>query len=132
MKKVLIVLLICALIAGGIGIYLWNKPHKKVENSTGVPVTAVALCKAYGSNEKQANTMYLNKPLDVTGEISDITTNQDGGTVIMLKSDDPILAVQCTMRDKGVKAQKGSTVTVKGFCSGNDIASVLLTDCILK
>lgn len=132
MKKVLIIILICIVAGAAVGIYMWNKPHKKVENATGISVTAVALCNAYSTDEAKANTQYLNKALIVSGEVADVTKNQDGGTVVLLKSADPMLVVQCTMRDKSAQATKGANITIAGFCSGNDITSVLLTDCIIK
>ncbi|MGN6569776.1 MAG: OB-fold protein [Flavipsychrobacter sp.] len=132
MKKVLIIILICIVAGAAVGIYMWNKPHKKVENATGISVTATALCNAYGTDEAKANTQYLNKALIVSGEVADVTKNQDGGTVVLLKSADPMLVVQCTMRDKNAQATKRSNITIAGFCSGNDITSVLLTDCIIK
>jgi len=132
MKKVLIIILLCIVAGLAVGFYMWNKPHKKIENATGIPVTAMALCNAYSADEAKANTLYLNKALEVSGEVSDVSKNQDGGMVVLLRSNDPMLVVQCTMRDKNVQVQKGKTVTIAGFCSGNDITSVLLTDCILK
>lgn len=131
-KKLLIVIFICALVGAAIGIYLWNKPHKKVESEKGITVTAVALCKAFSNNKDTASTMYLNKALEVTGEVADINLNQDGGKMIILKSDDPILAVQCTLRDKDINVEKGTTIKVKGYYSDfSDITGVLLTDCVL-
>ena len=132
MKKVLIIILLIVVAGAAVGLYMWNKPHKKVEDATGIPVTAVALCNAYSTDEAKANAQYLNKALTVTGEVSDVSKNQDGGVVVLLKSNDPVLVVQCTMRDKNAQVEKGKNITVAGFCSGNDITSVLLTDCIIK
>lgn len=120
------------LIGAGIGVYLWNKPPAKVEDSKGIPISATELCKQFSANETQANQKYLNKAVEVTGTVGEISKNQDGATVAVLQGDDPAMGVQCTMRDKNVVLSSGKTVTLKGFCSGNTMFDVLLTDCIVK
>jgi precorrin-6B methylase 1 len=131
-KKILIVVLILGLIGAAIGLYLWNKPHKMVENARGVAISAVQLAKDYTANEQTANAKYLNKALEVSGTVSEIDKNQDGGLMVILDSGDPMTGVQCTMREKGVNVAKGQQLTVKGFCSGSGITGVSLTDCIIK
>jgi len=132
LKRIAIVLFIILLIGIAFVIYLWNLPHKKVENIAGINITAVTLAKEFTSNEQQANARYLNKAIEVSGVISEIDKNQDGGIMIILQSDDPTTGVQCAMRDKGVTVSKGQTVDIKGFCSGNGITGVSLTDCVIK
>ena len=132
LKRLLIIVFIGAIVGAIIGIYMWNKPHKKVENESGIQVSATALCKAFSDDKAKASTLYLNKALEVTGEVSGIDVNQDGGKMVLLKTDDPILAVQCTFRDKDIAVTKGKTVKIKGYYSDfSDITGVLLTDCVL-
>jgi uncharacterized protein YpmB len=132
LKRIIIVLSVILLLGIAAVIYLWNLPHKKVENMKGVNVTAVALAKDYAANEQQANAKYLNKAIEVTGVVSETDKNQDGGLMIILQADDPTTGVQCSMRDKGVSVTKGQNITIKGFCSGNGITGVSLTDCVVE
>lgn len=121
------------IVAGNLfAIYIWNKEPEKVENVAGISITADQLTKEYTTDEKAADTKYLNKAIEVSGTVVEVTNNQDGGTMIVLKSIDPTTAVQCAMRDKGVKAAPEQAITVKGFCSGNGLTGVTLTDCVLK
>lgn len=134
-KKLWIVVIVLALLGGGgygAWWYVWNKPHAKVEDAKGITVTAQALAKEYTADEKTADTKYLNKAIEVSGTVSETEKNQDGGLMVVLQTDDPTAGVQCTMRDKNATANKGQTVTIKGFCSGNGITGVSLTDCIIK
>ncbi len=131
MKKILIIALTFVIIGVCTGIYLWNKPHATVENAKGIAVDAVMLSREYNSDEKAADLKYLNKAIEVSGIISDIEKNQDGGLMVILKTDDPAAGVQCSMREKGQKISKGH-ITIKGFCSGNGITGVSLTDCVIK
>ena len=104
----------------------------KVEDTKGIAITAIALSKEYSANEKAADAKYLNKAIEVSGMVSEVEKNQDGGLMVILQTDDPMAGVQCTMRDPGAAAAKGSQVTIKGFCSGNGITGVSLTDCVIK
>jgi len=130
--KLLFGILLLALIGVGTGLYLWNKPHAKVENAKSVVMTAEALSKEYNTNEKKADSLYLNKAIEVSGTVSEIEKNQDGGIMVVLATDDPMAGVQCTMREKNVAVTKGAKVVIKGFCSGNGITGVSLTDCVMK
>lgn len=132
LKKILIVAVILGAIGGGVGWYMWHKPHPKVEDATGIAITATNLAKEYAADEKATDAKYLNKAIEVTGTVSETETNQDGGLMVILDSGDPTSGVQCTMRDKTAKAAKGQNLTIKGFCSGNSITGVLLTDCVIK
>lgn len=131
-RNILIALLLLILIGVGTGIYMWNKPHNKVENAKGIAITADALSKEYTSDEKAADTKYLNKAIEVSGTVSEIEKNQDGGTMAILQTSDPAAGIQCTMREKNVTLTKGQNVTIKGFCSGNGLTGVSLTDCVIK
>ena len=132
MKKVLVAVLVLAVIGVGTAIYMWNKPHEKVEDKKGIVVAAEVLVNDFSENEQEANSRYLDKAIEVTGVVSETETNQDGGVMIILDTGDPFAAVQCTMREKTVSVSNGQPVTVKGFCSGFGITGVSLTDCILK
>lgn len=132
MKRVLGVLAVIILVAIVAGVIMWNKPHRKVEDVKGIAVTAQQLSKEYSADEKAANAKYLNKAIVVTGTISEIDTNENGGLMVVLQTGDPIAGVQCTMRDKADKPVVNEQVTIKGFCSGNSITGVTLTDCVLE
>lgn len=95
-------------------------------------ITADVLAGAFLANEQHGNGKYLNKVLDVTGTIAEVTKNQDGKTVITLGiSSDPLSGIQCTMRDDHIQAEAGKKITIKGFCNGYTLV-VLLSDCIIK
>ena len=131
-KKILVTILILILIGVATGVYLWNKPHKKVENAKGISILATELSKEYTANEKAADSKFLNKAIEVSGTISEVDKNQDGGLMIVLRTDDSTAGIQCALRDKGIFVNKNQKIVLKGFCSGNGITGVLLTDCIIK
>lgn len=119
-------------IAGvAVGYYLWNKPHKKVENVTGINIDAVELYRQYEADESRADKNYLNAAIEVAGKVESIEKNQDGGAMIILNAGGPSQSIQCAMRDNNFKCGINDKITVKGFCSGNGITGVSLTDCVL-
>jgi putative nucleic acid binding protein len=131
-KKLLTAVVLLILVGIGTAIYMWNKPHPKVEDTKGIGMTAEALSKEYTADEKAADTKYLNKAIEVSGTVGEIDHNQDGGTMVVLQTGDPAGGVQCAMRDKQVAVTKDQKITIKGFCSGNGITGVSLTDCVIK
>ncbi|MBS1771553.1 MAG: hypothetical protein JST82_01745 [Bacteroidetes bacterium] len=132
LKKIIYAIVILGLIGGAIGYYEWHKPHEKVEDASAVVVSAVDLCSAYAKDEKAADSIYRNKALEISGEVSEVKMNQDGNSAVTLKSNDELVSVQCTMRDKGVKVEAGKTVVIKGFFADRDMFGPILTDCVLK
>ena len=97
-----------------------------------VNITGEILSKEYSENEKVADAMYLNKAIEVSGTVSQIDKNLDGGTMIILQSADSLTGIQCSMREKGISVNKGLTVVIRGICSGSGITGISLTDCVLK
>jgi hypothetical protein len=135
MKRFLIPALIVLIIALIAGYFIWNKPHRKAEDEAGIAITAEALYNAYKTDEKAANALYLNKVIEVSGELASQEKNQDGQPVAILRGEagDDLLAggIMCTMREKDVRIPAGGPMRIKGICTGfaNDVH---LTDCILN
>lgn len=134
-KKILKWLLLSILVigtTGGIVAYkMWNKPHRNVEATTAIAVTATKLTTEYETNEPEANIDYLDKVLEVTGEINEISKNQKGEAVITLKGTD-MGGVICTLESAMPAVTKtGATVVVRGICTGY-LTDVVLVRCIIE
>ncbi|PQJ13074.1 hypothetical protein CJD36_004840 [Flavipsychrobacter stenotrophus] len=130
--RVLIAIVVVGAIGAGVGYKMWTKPHPKAEDQKGIAITTVALAKEYGADEKAADAKYLNKVIEVSGTVGETEKNQDGGLMVILQTEDPTAGVQCTMREKTATVNKGQNLTIKGFCSGNGITGVSLTDCVIN
>ena len=128
-KNTLLVLFAIVITGGVVAWTYVNRPIAKVEQARALAITAESLNNAYSDNEETANKKYINKALEVSGLVAEVSKNQDGKTVLLLQSDDPMSGVQCTMRDD-VNIDTGKKITVKGFCTGYTMV-VLLSDCIL-
>jgi hypothetical protein len=114
----------------GFKYYLKNKPHRDVTKEQGIIVTADTLFNHFTTNEAAANQKYLNKAIEVTGEVAEVKKNQDSNTVVVLKTSDPIFGVNCTFKEDPGAIQPGNTITFKGICTGF-ISDVVINEGVL-
>jgi tRNA_anti-like len=117
-RKILTVITILLLAAISYGLYVWNKPQRDVQDEKAVTIAATAIFDSFIVNETKANELYLNKAIQVTGEVSEVKKNQDGNAVVYLKSTDPVFGVNCTFKEDPGPLEKGTTITFKGICTG--------------
>jgi hypothetical protein len=144
MKKIiLLVVLILILIAGGIGIYIWNKPKttaKDVEPT--FIITADSLASAFMKNDSIASKKYVNDKvaLEISGVIDSIFINEGNEHVIILKTNQEA-PVACyfipNQADNGNPSSftKNTEVYVKGFCGGLNgdlFPEVQMTKCYIR
>jgi hypothetical protein len=125
-KYFILFLVVVGVVGAAVGYFMWNKPHRDVENEKGIEVTAAQLVKDYQLNEAQANSKYLDKAIQVTGTVTEVKATQDGNATVMLASEDAFTGVFCTLKEKSENVAIGTTVTIKGICSG------MLTDVRLR
>ena len=114
----------------GVAWYIFFKPHRSLSDSRVTRVEADSLFMAFQQDEQKANAAYLDKALEVSGIVAGIETNQQGQTVLLLDSGDPMGGVACTLSDTVAGLAKGQTVVVRGFCSGY-LTYVVLRDGVI-
>ncbi len=117
--KILLILIGLGILAGGIMVYrIYNKPHPDVTKEKGVELSAQNLYDAFRTNEADANTKYLGKAIELTGEVAAVSKNQDGNTVVDFKTNDPLFVINCIFIKAPGLLKPGETHTFKGFCTG--------------
>ena len=126
MKKIIIALFLMALIAAGIGAYLWNKTHRTADDEKPfATVTSSQLFTEFASDEAATWAKYKDKVIQISGEVETTSTDASGNTQIVLKTDTEMSTVSVTLM-AGATApgvQSGTMIEVKGICNGflNDI-----------
>ena len=126
MKKIIIALFLMALIAAGIGAYLWNKPHRTADDEKPfASVTSSQLFTEFATDEAATWAKYKDKVIQISGEVETTSTDASGNTQIVLKTDTEMSTVSVTLM-AGATApavQSGTMIEVKGICNGflNDI-----------
>jgi hypothetical protein len=117
--KVLLIMIVIGLLgASAIVYYVYNKPHRDVSKEKGVQLSAQNLYDAFRTNEAEANKLYLDKAIELTGEVANVSTNQDGKVVVDFKTNDPLVVINCTFKENPGSLTPGQTITFKGICTG--------------
>ncbi|HWB24310.1 MAG TPA: hypothetical protein VG738_02470 [Chitinophagaceae bacterium] len=137
MKKRQVILslaVLCLLIAVAWCFYLYNKPHTSAAGkTTDVSLSADSLYNAYAKDENAAGKIYMNKILEITGVVKDITMSDKTPVVLLNTNGDGLVNCSMAMDSAAVfsSIRKASRVTIKGKCSGY-LMDVNLVDCVTK
>lgn len=121
MKRIMLVLLVIIVLAGGwyaYKLYTGAVPSL-TEVETDASISATDLIAAFEKDSASANKKYLGKILEVSGSVK--STEKETGTV-SLGATDGNSSVRCSIDSAFVKdidlLNPGSTVTIKGNCTG--------------
>ena len=124
LKIVAILIIAGSIIVGGILLYMFNMPHRNVQNSdTDFKLRSSLLVNEYLSDAKAANNKYLaedgdSKILEITGTVSTISENFNGQIVVLLEENNDKAGINCIfLAETGANAMSlkiGETTTIKG------------------
>ncbi|MFY0594579.1 OB-fold protein [Roseivirga sp.] len=122
-KSILIIVIIVGLIAAYLVYdnFLRTAPAMKRLDADH-QVNAVQLYNEFDANEEASNQKYLNKIVEVTGEISEIETPEGSLPIISLKTGG-FGVIKCTMEapldnEELQKIRLNSSITLKAECIG--------------
>lgn len=95
-------------------------------------LSSTTLVSEFENDEKMANSLYLDKIIEVSGTISNIS--DDGSVVVVtLREPESLSGVLCSFDKNFISMEKmslGTKVTIKGICTGY-LLDVVLTKCAL-
>jgi len=132
-KIALFVVVFIAITAILVALIFYFKKHADLSKANpDFVVTATALQKEFEEDETTASAKYINKILELSGEIEYIARTDSNNLNISLKTDNEISSVICTFSmGKGPSDPKaGDEITLRGICSGY-LMDVLLNNCAL-
>jgi hypothetical protein len=133
MRKLVVILIVGALLLGGVfyGLYEFNrKPASLTTKSIDISINASDLLLAFQENEEKANADYLDKVIGVSGTVGDIV-NEGGVSSIYLETEDPMSSVICEMEQSPVTGVSvGDEIILKGQCTGYLMDIVLIKSVI--
>ena len=117
--KVLLTIAAIGLIAGLLMVFwIFNKPHRDVAKEKGIALSAQQVYDAFRTNEASANSKYLDKAIELTGTVADVSTNQEGQKVVNFSTNDLLVMINCTFKTDPGNLKAGDTITFKGICTG--------------
>jgi tRNA_anti-like len=135
MTKLIYVLAVVAVTAlgGYYYVFVYSKTHhRNIQSEKSVTIQADSLSAQFQANEKNANALYLNKAVQVTGTIVSIDKNQEGKIMIILGRADAFSNVSVTLISTAPISQKiGETITIKGVCTGA-LSDVIVTEGVVQ
>jgi hypothetical protein len=136
LKKLLIFGCLAAVIGGGVGYYMWNKPHAEI-GQPNFTITATELAAEFTADDAKATEKYVGSMdkmivVQVSGTVASVE-NDSSGVSLSLETGDPINGVSCVL-DKFTKQQKtdykvGDNVVLKGICTGK-LTDVVIDRCV--
>lgn len=134
MKKYLKLVLLLIVIGGVFGYYTYNKPHQNMTKATAqVQLTATQLFADFETDEKTANKKYLDKIMKISGQIKEISTDNEGTTTLTLESGNDMFGVICQMdnltKHNRTNFKEGEKIDLKGICTGL-LMDVVLVRCV--
>lgn len=132
MKKYLLIIALLALIGSVVAYRMYNKPHVETADSTAdVVITPAELLAAYDQDEMKADSLYLDKIVQIEGIILKINEVENGGS-ISLDTGNPMSSIICEFENKEdvANVKVGDQVKVKGFCTGK-LMDIVLSRCSL-
>jgi hypothetical protein len=127
-KKILKVIAILGvaglLIGGGIGLYMFNKPHRDVQSADAdYTLSTSEIVSEYLTDKDAANKKYLaadgdSKILEITGVVSKISEDFNGQKVVLLAGAEAKAGVSATFTSETNSSlsnvQVDQTITIKG------------------
>ena len=132
-KHIKIFLLFLALMVMGFSFYrMYNKPGLDVDEvSSEVKISWIDLVNSFEKDEKKASELYMDKVIEVTGKIIDISES-DKSLVIVLGDPDKDISVICQIPDNELESipevAVGDELVIKGYCTGY-LMDVMLIRC---
>jgi hypothetical protein len=132
MNKYLLIVLLVAVIAGITGYFQYNKSHNETKGTKADYIMSPsALLEAYDKNESLADSLYLDKIIEVEGTIKTINQAEKGSS-LSLNAGNDMSSVTCEFEsDTALSGLKvGDKVKIKGFCSGK-LMDIVLVRCSL-
>lgn len=124
LKIALIVIGVGILIGGGIGLYMFNKPARDVQNTkTDYSYEASQIVHEYLTDAQKANDKYLDeegnsKVLEISGVVAQISEDFNNQKVLLLKSANDKAGVSCTFTSETNSNTEtikvGDQITIKG------------------
>ncbi len=143
-RYILLTVLVIILVGASVGYYFYNKKHFSVQESTPVAeITAAALHQTFVSDSSLAKNKFIgdeinHKVIKVDGDIADIKKDQQGNTIVLLKTGTDGAFINCTLEGRSESINTGSKIAIKGICTGYNFdadmgipGDVILTRCFI-
>jgi len=137
MKKILLIVFLLIVLAGGYAYYMYMKPVEGLADADAAySLTSDELYDYFDTNESEANAKYLGKIIEVRGEIREFSIGDSGDLSVILATGNPMFSVNIGMNKNQTIDYKnyktGDSIKVKAECTGISMDVVLTRGVIVK
>lgn len=115
-RYILLSLIIIITIGALIGYQVWNKPHQNIKNAVAVKTSAIELYNSLTNDSVNTKALFINKIVAVSGEVKEVSKNQQNQQVILLKTNITDGSVNCTMEENIKNIKAGDMILLRGIC----------------
>lgn len=98
--------------------WVYNKPHRNINNETAITISTTSLLEAFNTNEKTASTQYIDKTLSLSGIVKDASKNEVGKWVVNIESPTQNGSITVAFGNIQDSIQPFDSITYKGICAG--------------
>ena len=139
LKYLILFAIVAIIIAVGVTLYMFNKPHRNIANEKAdYTISAAAMVAEYIDDETSSDTKYLDKVISIEGELIDKEVKESGSVVLLFIDNYEGL---CATFDSSYVSNNpdlinsilpGNSIKVKGKCDGFlMLQGVMLNKCVL-
>lgn len=138
-KKIVITLLVVVAVLAlsllGGYLYIMHMPEKSMsKQAPDFSMSATRLAEEFETDPAAANSKFIDRVIEVTGVISEISTDQNNSIVFVLRENETPTGVLCTLNEKSAEKTErykvGDTVVLRGICTGM-LFEVVLNRCVI-
>lgn len=116
-KKYYVVIIVLMIVAMMYGYYLYNKPVPSIANtSPNYTLSPAELINAFEQNEQDANKTYLDKIIQVEGQVDRV----EAPKTLYIASGNPLSSLIFELEDSLILSSinAGDNIVIKGVCTG--------------
>jgi hypothetical protein len=131
LKIILILIVLGAVVGGGVAYFLFNKPHQDViDTKPAFEYTANTLVSELAKDTAAFNLKTNGQVIQVSGPVRVVTPDNAGGATLLLEAgeyglDDIRLQIDSAYMDGILTLPTGKIVTIKGIYTGHEYEDVL-------
>lgn len=133
-KKSILLLTLAAIVVSALAvwyfiIYEGENNRRDPSKEQGIVITPQSIIQEFQTNEEAANKKYLNKTVEIAGQVYKTEANENGTTVFLKTSSDET-SISCRLKENQTVADS-SIITVKGILTGFVLGTVQLTETVV-
>ena len=113
--------------------WVYNKPHRNINEEIAVTISTTGLLEAFNKNEKTASGQYIDKVLSLSGIVKDASKNEVGKWVVNIESPKQKGSITVAFSNILDSIEPFDSISYKGICAGYfpDDNNIVINEAVL-